>query len=113
MHRLHLSNQRPTALHLPVLGGGVPTGKSEEVSEVSTPRLRTWPKPATDQLRVEVAGGGACSWRLFDLSGRVLASGEFFETATLNTEGLPAGLFALKVQDEKGRTFTEKVWIAR
>lgn len=113
MHRLHLSNLRPTALHLPVLGGGVPTGKSEEVSEVSTPRLRTWPKPATDQLRVEVAGSGACAWRLFDLSGRELASGEFFETATLNTEGLTAGLYFLKVQDERGRTFTDKVWIAR
>lgn len=91
------------------------------VQEVSreTIRVRTWPQPATEQLRFELPVDVAqLSWNLYDLTGRMVTSNDArsFQPANtpvrINVSHLPVGHYVLNILAD-GQMISTPVMIVR
>jgi len=78
-----------------------PQGISTELPEpIATSEFAVWPSPTTDVLWVRGANATVQQLQLVDASGRTvreLRKGGAMETVTLSLQGLPSGLYLLRV----------------
>jgi hypothetical protein len=74
---------------------------------VHTPKL--YPNPAKEFIQVNLRNGA--SWQLFDLSGRLAASGKNeSDSFEIILSGLQPGIYCLKLE-QMNRVYTSKVAI--
>ncbi len=67
---------------------------NEEVAEVSI-----YPNPTSDYIQIELLGNDKkASFQLFANNGRLLSTGTFGETHSLNLQHIEAGIFHPKLQ---------------
>lgn len=67
-----------------------------------------YPNPVGDRLFVKMPAG-SWSYRLSDVSGRILMSGSLDRTSGINTGALPAGVFLLRLSSAEGHTVTRRL----
>lgn len=77
-------------------------------------QMRVYPNPATETVYVTLDGGmEIANMLLYDLQGRIVETHHGVslqkETATLNVENLPAGIYLLRVTDADGNTYHHKI----
>ncbi len=69
---------------------------------------RLYPNPAGEVLYVTVSGESSFEYRIYSLSGRMVATGlSQDERVTVNVSSLPSGIYILRVTSE-GKTFNGK-----
>lgn len=89
--------------------GSVSNGLSEYVEQT----IRVYPNPADNELTI-VSKSAIESWKLVDLSGKVILEGKANSVqVTIGTQGVKAGSYILKTMDDRGKTGTQKVLILR
>jgi hypothetical protein len=74
--------------------------------------LNVYPNPTDDVLYVELSGAGIQSAGLYDLQGRVVETHDRASLqgiAAINVRSVPAGVYVLRVMDENGREYHQKV----
>ncbi len=76
--------------------------------------VRIYPNPVSDVLRIELSAengiSGNLEMSLLDMFGRPVQPVQLINPNTyIEVSSLPAGIYLLRIQDEKGRVFTEKV----
>lgn len=77
-------------------------------------QMRVYPNPATETVYVALDSGmEIANMLLYDLQGRIVETHHGAslqkETATLNVENLPAGIYLLRVTDADGNTYHHKI----
>lgn len=77
-------------------------------------QMRVYPNPATETVYVALDGGmEIANMLLYDLQGRIVETHHGAslqkETATLNVENLPAGIYLLRVTDTDGNIYHHKI----
>ena len=115
------NNQLTTAgqywLELPGLVEKV-IGQEGIMSEVASPKvihpqgeLRVFPNPASEggtlELRATVQGN--CRFRLYDALGNQVRALKFEENAQLSLVGLPAGIYAYRIDNEESMQFGQLI----
>jgi photosystem II stability/assembly factor-like uncharacterized protein len=91
-----------TALLLPFVGTFDPLAMD----------ISVYPNPATDWLRINLAGESSATLRLFDLSGRQLLTQKWSPAAnSLPVNGLPAGTYILQVEFTGRRRMSKSVLV--
>lgn len=62
------------------------------------------PNPVADELYLNIAEGGASTWSLYDMQGRLLDSGRLSDSrqAVIGFSDKKAGEYVLKIENEKG-----------
>jgi hypothetical protein len=79
----------------------------------STQTITVWPNPAIDQVRIAAGTGNnslLAKAQVFDLSGKMLAEKKLNgSTATISVTDLPAGTYLIRVQDNNGASFNQKI----
>lgn len=76
------------------------------VSDVNAGTLAVYPNPAKDVINVSLKNADVKSISVMNLSGQVVTTSK---NATVNVAALPAGVYVVKVLDNKGVTHTTKV----
>ena len=73
--------------------------------------LQVWPNPATDYVHVVTGNEGeACTYRFYDLNGRLLQGGRLTGNDTeINVSSYTSGTYILQVEDESHRLQTAKI----
>ena len=74
--------------------------------------LNVYPNPTDDILYVELSGTGIKSVGLYDLQGRIVADAANaggHPAVTFNVRNVPAGVYVLRVTDENGKEYHQKV----
>ena len=73
--------------------------------------LQVWPNPATDYVHVVTGDEGeACTYRFYDLNGRLLQGGRLTGNDTeINVSNYTSGTYILQVEDESHRMQTAKI----
>lgn len=80
------------------------------VNDAAAPTINLWPNPTADELVIDLAAQAGHSYRLTDMRGRLVHSGQSTgERVVLDLRGAPAGVYALEVTDTRGRRAVEKV----
>ena len=87
------------SVSLDTAGCSVPTNVS--VEEFSTAQISVYPNPANSVLNIDFAQSGSAKAELFNLSGQVVATEALFNGINqINLNGLPEGLYLLRVSAE-------------
>ena len=93
-----------------IAGGDLTTNTTLELPELPG---KVYPNPAREVLRIEVADGEGLSFRLLDLTGRVLIAREMTAASgQIDLTALNPGMFLLEVTDGR-RMLRKKVVIER
>lgn len=81
------------------------------VPELQALRTSIYPNPANDYIVIELEGQLNVKLELVTIAGKVLLSRTITQASTkLSTEGLPAGVYLVKILDNKGaQTFTRLI----
>ena len=85
---------------------------AKAVQQVGEASLNVYPNPTDDILYVELSGAGIQSAGLYDLQGRVVADAANaggHPAVTFNVRNVPAGVYVLRVTDENGKEYHQKV----
>jgi PQQ-dependent dehydrogenase (s-GDH family) len=89
------------------------TSKTAQAPSRKTPIARIFPNPAHGQFYIDGATGGRKPWlaQLYTIAGRLVATAESFEDLfPMDINGLPAGIYALRLYDGAGtESLTTKV----
>lgn len=76
------------------------------VSDITTASLAVYPNPANDVINVSLKNAEVKSISIVNLSGQVVGTSK---NSSVNVSALPAGVYVVKVLDNKGVTHTSKV----
>lgn len=73
--------------------------------------INAYPNPFSEQVNVAFEGDQSGSWRLLDISGRVVKAGEFHHRSQVQMElgHLPAAMYVLQVELENGERLMQKL----
>ena len=75
--------------------------------------LSVYPNPAGDLLHIELSVAEIANVALYDLQGRVVETRHGTslqgETATVNLQNVPAGVYLLRVRDAEGKKYMRKI----
>lgn len=93
----------------PLLGAPVPSGiKTSKPQQLD---FRLFPNPAHTQLQLESPGlTGVLQYQVYDFRGRILQNGNWQPGQAIDIQGLPEGIYLLKLQDTSGRQGFSK-WV--
>lgn len=96
--------------------GSIP-GISEQASDASGLRLKVYPNPAANEIRLELLQGeghlackvsrfsGTCILRISDLFGRIVYSGDYRQGITADISHLVAGVYVAEVSQPSSALF--------
>ncbi|PBQ31418.1 hypothetical protein CNR22_06455 [Sphingobacteriaceae bacterium] len=97
-------------------GAGTPLAGGSSVITIYTTGLANYnafsktihlsPNPATKEVDLKSSTSGLVKYRVLDLLGKEIMSGEFYSSITLNTSSLSAGSYIVSL--EVGAQFTYK-----
>ena len=64
-----------------------------------------YPNPAKHNLTLTSDVNATFAYSLYDLTGRVVASGNFYGSANINLSSIEGGVYLLRLESEKNQTF--------
>ena len=71
--------------------------------------IEVWPNPANDKVTVE--GIEIAEIQVYNTLDQLVKTVE--DTNEISVAGLPEGVYVLRITDEKGNSFTERVSVGR
>ena len=72
-------------------------------NEIKSPtNFKVYPNPSSAYIRVSGAYGQQANFKIFDLSGRIIQSGNISQNELINTERLNSGMYMLWIESENG-----------
>jgi len=67
--------------------------------------ISVYPNPAKHNLTLTSDVNATFTYSLYDLTGRVVASGNFYGSANINLSSIEGGVYLLRLESEKNQTF--------
>ena len=76
------------------------------------PQIELYPNPANDQLNINVSGSKSHTIFITNLLGQIVTSAKTTQAHTIiQTNGIPAGIYIIKIAEENGLVTTRKIVI--
>lgn len=71
--------------------------------------VQVFPNPFKDELNVNLSTNDAVNYRIIDLNGRTLLSGELYQSGTIDSGILSKGLYLLELYTNDRRIFVDQI----
>jgi predicted acyl esterase len=96
-------------INFPVLGAQFLSSRPE-TSNTASLSLSVYPNPASSRLNVASEGAGPFHYQMLDLTGRnVLSGSSSFARFSVPLDGLPAGVYVVRVANALGQAGSQRV----
>ena len=82
------------------------------ISGRETAKLRVYPNPANNRVKIEMPGSGEMEMWMLTLDGRIVKREYFVNNADLDVSDIPSGMYLLRFVDNTGASKVEKILIS-